>query len=173
MRCNSKGFSLIGLMIVVSIVAVMIMISTVNLVSGLSQHRIKRAATELASNLRKARWKAIKQERMVRVVFDLDGDHYLVDGTPYPNTENFAEYYGGGVSYGFGRASRSATASGGSLPKSPVTFQGNPKRVSFNPHGLSNPGTVYFSNGEGDACAIVVNTAGRIRYRRWNGKKWY
>ena len=82
------------------------------------------------------------------------------------------ERYGSGVRYGFGNARRSAAEGGGRLPTAPITFRGTPRCIVFNGRGLSNPGTIYLCNCQGDARAIVVSTAGRILLRRWNGHAW-
>ena len=65
MKKNSKGFTLIELMIVVAIIGIMAMITAPNLVSGLPTYRIKAAVRDCTSQLRYARTLAIKDKRDV------------------------------------------------------------------------------------------------------------
>jgi hypothetical protein len=105
-------------------------------------------------------------------VFDQDGNTYSVGSRTVPYRGTLTSHYGGGVCFGFGRATTSASAGSARLPASPITFQGKPRNVTFNQRGLSNAGTVYFANRRGDCCAVVVSTSGRIRMRTWTGRKW-
>jgi len=160
-------------MMVAAIIGILATVSAFSVLEVLPRYQLHAAARDLSSNLRLARRKAIKSYRDVRVIFDKDQNAYSLDGRAIPYLGTLESHYGGGVKFGFGMATRSAAASSSSsLPSSPVTFQGKPKKVTFNSRGLSNAGTVYFSNRKGDCCAVVVSTSGRIRMRTWQGKKW-
>lgn len=174
MVTKHKGFSLVELMIGIAIIAVMALMVTPNIVTGLPKYRVKNAARDLASQLRKARSTAIKQHREVTIAFDPDTNQYSVDGTAFPGSgQNLMQYYGSGVSFGHGIATTNATQSGGTFPDDQVSFAGN--SVTFNPQGISDKqGFVYFDNNRGDAYAVGVrNLAGAITVRRWTGGAWY
>jgi Tfp pilus assembly protein FimT len=138
----------------------------------LPRYRLHAAARDFSGKLRLARKQAIQSVSDVRVVFDEERNRYSVNGRTVPYRGTLASHYGSGLRFGFGNATKSAAAGSSPLPSSPVTFQGKPRRVIFNSRGLSNAGTVYFSNQRGDCCAVVVSTSGRIRMRTWTGAKW-
>ena len=167
------GFTLVELMMVVAIIGIIAAVSAFNALDVLPRYQLHAAARDFSGNLRLARKSAIQLSRNVRVVFDQSCNSYCIDGRrTVPHSGALESYYGGGVCFGFGRATKSAAATSSKLPSSPITFQGNPRSVTFNQRGLSNAGSVYFSNKHGDCCAVVVSTSGRIRMRTWTGKKW-
>jgi prepilin-type N-terminal cleavage/methylation domain-containing protein len=173
MGSNQRGFTLIELMMVVAIIGVMAAVSAYNALEVLPRYQLHAAARDFSGNLRLARKSAIHSFRDVRVVFDQGCNTYCIDGRrTVPHSGTLKSHYGGGVCFGFGRATKSAAATSSKLPSSPITFQGNPRSVTFNQRGLSNAGTAYFTNKLGDCCAVVVSTSGRIRLRTWTGKKW-
>ena len=172
MDWNRRGFTFVELMMVVAIIGVLAGVSAFNAFAVLPRYQLHAAARDFTSNLRLARRNAIKAAGNVQVVFDQFNNSYNVDGRQVPFRGSLEKYYGGGVSFGFGCATRSAATTSAQLPLSPITFRGNPRRVAFNQCGLSNAGSVYFTNRHGDCCAVVVSTSGRIRMRSWTGKKW-
>ena len=173
MQPSNKGFTLVEIMVVVALVAALALMSSPNLVTAMVRYRIRTAARELSQAMRKARWQAIKEKRKVRMVFNQSRGTYEVGGRVFPLKGSLAEHYGSGVAFGFGRATRSAAASGGRLPRKLITFQGSPPRLTFNAYGVSNPGSVYLTNSRRESYAVVVSTSGRIRMRRWKGNKWH
>ena len=169
---RSKGFTLVELMVVVALIGILAVVAALNAFAIMPRYQLRAAASEFAGNLRRARMDAIRSFSNVRVVFDQDGNTYSIGSRTVPNRGTLTSHYGGGVCFGFGRATTSASAGSSRLPASPITFQGKPRSVTFNQRGLSNAGTVYFANRHGDCCAVVVSTSGRIRMRTWNGTRW-
>jgi len=169
---RSKGFTLVELMMVVALIGIVATVGVFNALEILPRYQLRSAAREFAGNLRRARMDAIKSFGSVRVEFDQTGNTYCIDSRTVPYRGTLTSHYGGGVCFGFGRATTSASAGSSRLPSVPITFQGKPPRVTFNQRGLSNAGSVYFTNCRGDCCAVVVSTSGRIRLRTWTGTKW-
>lgn len=172
MDWDRRGFTLVELMMVVAVIGVLASVAAFNALEILPRHQLHSAARDFAGYLRMARKKAIFETRASEVVFDMDGNTYSVDGRRVPYRGALDDHYGGGVRFGFGSATKSASSTAAKLPSSPITFQGSPRRVNFNQRGLSNAGTVYFANRRGECCAVVVSTSGRIRLRTWTGTKW-
>jgi type IV fimbrial biogenesis protein FimT len=168
---NSKGFSLVELMVVLAIIVIIGVISAPNIVTGIPKYRIKAAAQDITSQLRRARAVAVRENRTVTIVFDNAQDHYLADGRRFPHSGTLSDSYGSGVAYGFGSAGNNAI-DGGGLPGSPVDFAGSPGQVAFNSQGLANPGAVYVTNNRQQAYCVVVTAAGGISMMRWADGTW-
>jgi type IV fimbrial biogenesis protein FimT len=168
---NAPGFSLIELMVVLAVIVILGVVSAPNMVTGIPKYRIKAAAQDVTSQLRRARAVAVRENRAVTVVFDRVQGQYVVDGRRFPYAGTLSDHYGSGVAYGFGSAAQNAV-DGGSLPGSPVTFAGSPGQVTFNSQGLANPGAVYFTNNKQQAYCVVVSAAGGIGMLHWSGSTW-
>lgn len=182
MKQGKNGFTLIELLTVIAIIAILSAIAVPNLLAAIEAYGLTAATHDFSSLLRKARSTAIKENRTVVIEFELintgekyDGRYIFDAGGPHNEIIPGKEYGSvsrrySGVLFGFGNAKKSAAASGGGLPASPVTFQG--RRVSFNPMGLSNAGYVYFANKKGTAAAVGLISTGIIRFKKWSGSAW-
>jgi prepilin-type N-terminal cleavage/methylation domain-containing protein len=127
---QKKGFSLVELMVVITIMGIIAAISSLNLATGLPKYRLKRASRDITSRLRQARSTAIKTSSTVIVQFDSGNNSCSIDNKLYPatdvNTNNaLSSYYGSGLSFDRGNYN----------PGSSVAFPG--ERVTFNSRGIS------------------------------------
>ena len=173
MRANQKGFSLTELMVVITILAIVCAITAPNLVAGLPKYRIKKAATDLAAKMRRARSVAVKTKRPVSVIFDLGNERYNIDGVEFPEGKSLTQQYGSGVRFGFGNAGGNCADDLG--PESgAVSFTNT--RLSFNSVGIinnNNTGFIYLENNQGKAYAVGVRSpTGTILVRHWTGAAW-
>ncbi|MCP4717100.1 MAG: prepilin-type N-terminal cleavage/methylation domain-containing protein [Deltaproteobacteria bacterium] len=174
MVMRKNGFSLVELMVVVAVLAIMGAVAVPNFVTGMSNYRMKRAASDLAARIRQARATAVKEHRDVPVRFIVNNNRYFINTQWYPESgQSLPQYYGDGISYGTGDATQNATKWGGSLPGDGVSFAGD--GFSFNVMGLStDTGYVYLNNGKGKVYAVGMETLGGAIYvRRWSGGQWY
>jgi prepilin-type N-terminal cleavage/methylation domain-containing protein len=182
MKQVKKGFTLVELMVVISIIGILAAIVVPSITAAIEAYGLTSATHDFAFLLRKARSKAIKERRTVVIVFELTQRGGILDGQyvfdadgesraiiPEKKYGSLSRRYSG-VQFGFGNANKSAAAPGGDLPESPVTFQG--RKVSFNSMGTSNAGYVYFSNKKGSASAVGLISTGIIRVKTWNGLAW-
>jgi type IV fimbrial biogenesis protein FimT len=169
-----NGFTLMELIVTISILVILCSMAFPAFSSWLPEYRLKSAARDVFSNMQLARRMSIKANDNYRVVFNPggDGSYRIVrpDGTT-DRTINFLNYdKGGGIGYGGGKATKSATTSGGSIPSDGVSYQYN--KISFNPRGLgSGMGYTYLCNRNGTAYAIGSWISGIIVIRKWNEAK--
>jgi prepilin-type N-terminal cleavage/methylation domain-containing protein len=171
---KQKGFTLVELMVVLAIITILIAVSAPTIVTGLPKYRVKNAARDLTSKIRRAKSIAVKEHRDIELVFNTADNRYSIDGAWFPEEKNaevrsLADNYGSGVSFGFGNATDNVPGTGTS---DSVSFSGD--KVSFNSMGISNKlGYVYLKNNRGDAYAVGIrNLSGSIVLRRWTGSKW-
>ncbi len=170
---NQKGFNLTELMVAMAIIIIVFAISAPNLVSGLPKYRIKKAATDLAAKMRRARSVAIKNNRPISVIFDLGNARYSIDGVEFPEGKSLTQQYGSGVSFGFGDSGGNCDDDLGT-DGGAVSFTNT--RLSFNSVGIinnNNVGFIYLANNKGNAYAVGVrSSAGTVSVRRWTGSAW-
>ncbi len=166
---NNKAFTLVELMIVVTIFGIIALIAVPNLATGLPKYRIKRAARDMTSTIRAARAEAIKTSSNTTIEFDVDNNRYSINGELYPGggMDSLAEYYGSGVSFGVGNSGASDEC----------TFtEGDDCAVTFNSRGFlntaGNSGEIYLTNIEDSAYRIAINAAGGIHLEQWTGSEW-
>jgi len=159
MSKKQSGFSLVELMVVLSIMAVIAAVCIPAVVNALPAYRLEHAARQLSGQLRKARSTAIRENRKVEVRFFAGQRTYRIDG----RTMTLAE----GITFGYGHARRPAGA-GRVLPSDGITFRSN--RITFNARGIGTcSGYAYLQNERGRTIAIGATTAGNISFRYWDG----
>jgi type IV fimbrial biogenesis protein FimT len=108
---NTKGFTFLETMIVMTIVAILSVIVVPSLLSKMPQRHLKAAARELFSNLQKAKILAVKENDTMLVRFvSTGGGFYYLDANKNTNWDpgekrvNLSTYKD--VSYGLGSAVR-------------------------------------------------------------------
>ncbi len=177
---GTLGFTLLELMVTVSLLAFMGMLAATSFDTGswLAHHRLKGAAREMSTNMQKTRMNAVKENRNWAIVFDPANNRYCIcsgsgaDATWSTLADNVVEQvvslsvHKSGLTYGFGTATVGA---GGSGTSDPVTFVND--TVIFNPQGLTSSlsGFCHLTNDQGGAFAVGARTSGSIIIRKWNG----
>jgi prepilin-type N-terminal cleavage/methylation domain-containing protein len=159
---NKSGFTIIELMIVVGIAAVLAGIAGGAFIATMPKYMLKKDASELSANFKKARSLAIKFNRDVSIVFMPANKKYIIDGGPPVELDSR-------VSFGAPSGISSATGSG-SPPTSGITFAEN--TVTFNLRGFPSivaENAVYLKNSKGDAKAVCLNPAGNVTVKQWSG----
>lgn len=187
MRRN-RGFSLVELMVALTLTAIVALVTTPALLRSFHQLRLEMAAQETARILQMARSYAARHNARVGVKFypgedgaettwalylDGDGDGVLSRdvrrGTdpPVPAPGSGVRRparFAGGIGFGF---------PAGPLPRDPagkrLTRRDDPIRfnrsdiASFGPLGTATPGTLYLTDGVRLTAVRVTSATGRVR----------
>jgi prepilin-type N-terminal cleavage/methylation domain-containing protein len=171
---SQQGFTLMDLIIALSILGILCSIAIPAYSSWLPDYELKNAVRDLYSNMHLAKMLSIKENKKYEIVFETNGtgSYRLVrpDGTTLKNVQ-FADYDRiGGIGYGRGKATKSAKDGGGPIPADGVSYQNN--KIFFNPRGIaSGMGYVYLGNQKGIAYALGTWIAGIIVVKKWSESK--
>ncbi|MBC8432229.1 MAG: GspH/FimT family pseudopilin [Desulfobacterales bacterium] len=172
---NSKGFTLIELIIAMVIMGIMAAIGIPNFLGWVANYNLKAAANELYGNMQFARINAVKQNKEWAVVFDTvngiyyvcsddgDGDWATTGNNTKEKTVTLSDY-ASDIVYGMGNATANVTATGGAFPGGAV----------FGSRGTLSvdEGYIYLTNGKGTAYAIGSGVGGAVVYRQWLAGAW-
>ncbi len=181
-RLKERGFTLIEVVVVISVIGILLAIVGSQLLKSLPDMRLKSAARELYSTMQTARMNAIKDNTTWGIFFDTTHNRYLLcsdsgaDGlwsTTADNkivaTVNFPSQ--SGVGYGHGNITGNNSVSGYPFPTDGVSYNNNV--VTFNSKGLSGAGYVYLDNqNKSTSYAVGTQASGVIRLLMWQGTKW-
>jgi type II secretory pathway pseudopilin PulG len=174
---RQTGLTLIELMAAVGVTAVLAGLAVPSIAALLPAYRLKRAATDLYSNMQFVKMSAVRNNTPWAIVFDPAEEKYAVcsgrgeDGSWTTLQDNtvvktvFLAGYGSGVGFGSGRASRPI---GGTFDADGITYRIPGANVlQFNARGTCGSGYVYLRNNEDGAFGVGTRWTGVVLMRRW------
>ncbi|MBN2069963.1 MAG: type II secretion system protein [Candidatus Krumholzibacteriota bacterium] len=194
---KNYGFTLVEMMVAISIFGIVMTVATPPLIKFLRRHQSKDAAGIVMGALRKARSSAIHEKNDYIVFFDLDRSNVIIldddgggNGDPAsggfdPTARGNGRADAGEKVYGpyqlpsgqvFGMIAGSTDEEGAYVTK-PVTFSGSPPRVIFHPNGSSNEEGLIFVMPElefrqqekgTDRMMVVRRSTGSVSVQRPN-----
>ena len=167
---KSSGFTLIELMIGISIISILTAIAVPAVINWLPTYRLNAASRDLYSNLQKARLQAVKENKVIRVRFDTG----VVPGFYYFDTNNSIAWdlgefridlknYNDDVGFGNG-SDNPNNWNGDACTQASV--------ITFNSRGTAGSGSIYFDNipdnpNKNICNAITVISTGSIKMRKY------
>ncbi|MBK5965684.1 type IV pilin [Thiocystis minor] len=152
---DSRGFTLLELLVVVSVLAVLMLIAVPSMQAMLTRNHLKAAAQSIAEDLQWTRSEAIKRNRTLRVAFDVQPWCYGIGEDATANCDcRLAPEEEGACSL--------KRRSGVDFPDIGLsaTFAG----TSFDPRrATANNGTLTLTARNGSSLKIVLSRLGRVR----------
>lgn len=86
-RGAEGGFSLIEMLVVVSLIGLMVVVGYPNMIEWLDRYQVRGAASELAANIQLQRMRAVSQNAEFSIAFDAaSGTYSLFEGDPDTGT---------------------------------------------------------------------------------------
>lgn len=168
-KSKESGFTLLELIIVITIIAIMTSLVTPMYMDYTESSTLRGEAQNIYSLLYNSKMRAVRERDNISVVFDTATTPQRIQvfsngGLTLVSTFTFSS----NITYGHGGATKDATKSAGTNFGDDVTF--NTNTVTFNNQGTANAGYVYIENKNDQTYSIGVLTTGLIKIRHWNGE---
>ncbi|NLD36606.1 MAG: prepilin-type N-terminal cleavage/methylation domain-containing protein [Desulfatiglans sp.] len=171
-----KGFSLLELLFVLCIAGILATVATPVFSTWIPDYRLRAIAKELYADMHLAKMRSIKENDKYKIVFNTEANNSysfiradgVIEKTVFFNPAASDSI----VAFGYGKAIKDATKTGGSPPADGVSYAGN--AVTFNPRGTGTSGYVYLANSKGSSFAVGTLSSGVIHIKKWdkNSKSW-
>lgn len=145
-----QGYSLIELLIVLTITGILSGLASVSFFAQLPHHRLNHAARDLVSDLRWARQLALTERQPVLVVLDPESERYQIERSSQP-----------GISIGWVRDLQDRGQGNGGIDL--VSSSGG-RVITFFPQGTTNAWTtIVLRNQSGEERRITLVATGRVK----------
>jgi type IV fimbrial biogenesis protein FimT len=167
-RNSGSAFTLIELMVVLSIIAILTGIAIPNFYTMLQKNRLRAATRDIVSCLQEMKFRAIRENARVVAIFDPEDNSYTA----------FLDNGPGSASGNWTRDTSETIIMQRNLSEGINMYNCTFSKDSagFNSRGFpagNRIGSIYLKMGDMDFRRIVVNFSGNIRVQKsTNGKKW-
>jgi len=182
---NSKesGFTMTELVVVIAIIGVTLAIAIPSFLSYRPTMRIKGAARDITTILQWSRMKAVSENNRMEIQFSPANKTYTVfddnnsDGDVSTDTAIRTSTLPDDISFGIGTTvTKKASTNIGPAHTDCLTFNvdscNTDDSTSFSSNGTANNGTIYLVNTKDECFAVIVDSQGRVRIRKWAGSDW-
>lgn len=167
MHSSKSGYTLIELMIVLSLIGILTVLGVTDFARQVPRHHLSDAGRKMISDFRRIRQKAIAEGVPQTILFDPGSRGYLLPGS----TNQFLPSH---IQFGYTEEVRQSPSGAADLPDDGISFREN--SVTFQPNGTfaGLGGTIYLTNSPSmkETIAITVNMTGRIKRYQWRGDGW-
>ena len=173
---NKNGFTLVEVVVVLSIIGIMAAVAVPNFLSWLPDMRLKAAARDLYSDMQRTRMEAVKTNRNTAIIFNTGSNQYTTcddwdsDAAPAVcvGRQRVTRFSDSGFGVGYGNGEATATVPGVAFPAAPVSYTNNV--VVFNTRGFGTAGYIYIDHQANiTTYAIGSQNSGVIELKRWFG----
>jgi general secretion pathway protein H len=152
------GVTLIELIVVMVIITIGATLMAPNIVTWLSNYRLRTATRDIISTLRSANMKAVSSNLEYRVYFDSNGTYWTERGNQSSNSNNWV-----------GTTDPDNAAREGVINDFPtgvtVSFTGS-GFIEFNPNSTCNAATITLTNSKGKQFSItLVPSTGKVNVK--------
>ena len=191
---STRGFTLVELMIVLTMLAIMVTVGAPSFSGFIQEGRVKSGARAVAISIQTARLKAINANRRAYIDFapgaltpadsfytiwlDMDADLTFDDGEAdssglaMPDVKNNIPGFALALGVCFKSTGVTSGPDGLAIAADGVDFGGS-DAVSFNGRGeASSPGVVYLTGENGSIYSVTVTSLGAVRTFRWEDNTW-
>ena len=165
-----SGFSLIELLIIITIAAIIASIGIPAYTTWIPDYRLRNIAKELYADMYLVKMKAIKENKKYKIIFATgSNESYSIknaDGVIEKTVTISVSDSEHGISFGCGNATKSAKKAGGPPPDDGISYTSNV--ATFNPRGTGSSGYIYLHNRKGSSYSIGTLSSGVIFLKKWD-----
>lgn len=147
---DQKGFSLVEIIVVVSILAIVSAIAIPSLIRYVSNSNLKSAARDVASDILNLRERSIAENRMYKISISVADNNYTIDQCNATGS-SCAAYTA--------IETKSPTAFGTGITITGNTYTGN--AITFQTRGTAEAGSISLTNSRGSTATITSNITGK------------
>lgn len=165
---NSKGFTMVEIMVVIGILAIILAIAVPNFAAMQRKTRIRAGAQEIAQDFRFTRERALAIGSHYNIITTADRKSYkIIDPNGDTTTYKLGSTTGGDLKFG-------STVMGAGVPEGSGAIPGNgwdfplTGTLTFEPRGRASNGAAYITDGK-ETFAVGVNPLGKIRIYKYRG----
>lgn len=172
---NPQGFSLLELIVVLSITLIVIVMGFPLVNSALKNYQLSGSAKGIANQLSLAKMRASADFTKTRLTFNLSQNSYQLE--TWKKSASAFQVEGGvlslppGVTFGYGAITTPAGGQSTILQTTPITF--NSRGIPIDSGGVPvGNSAIYLGNAIGHYWAVTASVSGHVKVWRYEGTAW-